>query len=143
MRSMRRVGMWAAAVVVVVGAAGCGGDDGGGGGGGKGAASKPAASASAMSVDEALDAYQGVAAGGCTDAPGCQELMEGKLRAAKDLRVALAAEDRAAYAEPIRLVRQAERLAEHYGPEGLGSRGGFAAVNAPLQQAVAWLATNR
>lgn len=139
------MGMWAATVVVVAGAAGCGGDNDGGGPG-KGAESKPAAvssSAPAMSVDEALDAYQGVAAGGCTDAPGCQELMEGKLRAAKDLRIALAAEDRAGYAEPIRLVRQAERLADHYGPEGLGSKGGYAAVNAPLQQAVAWLATNR
>ncbi len=136
--------MWAAAVVVVVGAAGCGGG-GDGGGAGKDSGAKPAASSSApaVSVNEALDAYQGIAAGGCTTAPSCQELMEGKLRAAKDLRIALAAEDRAGYAEPIRLVRQAERLAEHYGPEGLGSRGGYAAVNAPLQQAVAWLATNR
>jgi len=96
-----------------------------------------------MSVDEALDAYQQVAAGGCTDAPSCQELMETKLEAARDLRIALTTEDPGAYAEPVRLIREAERLAEHYGPEGLGSRGGYAAVQRPLGEAVSWLATNR
>ena len=135
------VGVWAAAVVVVAVAAGCGGGSGGGGGG-KPASSSAAASA-APSVDDALAAYQRVAAGGCTDAPSCQELMTGKLEAARDLRAALAAEDPGAYAEPIRLIRRAERLADHYGEEGLGSKGGYAAVQQPLQEAVEWLAVNR
>ncbi|WP_432038698.1 hypothetical protein [Streptomyces cucumeris] len=94
-------------------------------------------------MDEALAAYQKTAVGGCTDAPGCQELMESKLRAAKKLRIALAAEDQAEFGEPIRLVRRAERLANRYGPEGLGSRGGYAAVDEPLREAVSWLAVNR
>lgn len=138
------MGVWAAAVVVVAGAAGCGG---GGDGGDPGKGGKPASSSSsaaaAPSVDDALDAYQQVAAGGCTDAPSCQEVMTAKLEAARDLRVALTAEDRTAYAEPVRLIREAERLAEHYGPEGLGSKGGYAAVQRPLGEAVSWLAVNR
>ncbi|MEU1908376.1 hypothetical protein ACFV4E_22980 [Streptomyces hygroscopicus] len=144
MRRLCRVGMWAAAVVVAAGAAGCGGDDDGGG---SGKDSKPAASSSsaalAMSVDDAIAAYQAVDEGGCTDAPSCQELMTAKLKAAKKLRAALSAEDPAAYAEPVRLIRRAERLAEHYGEEGLGSRGGYAAVQQPLGEALSWLATNR
>ncbi|MFD8384226.1 hypothetical protein ACFV2X_37880 [Streptomyces sp. NPDC059679] len=149
MRSMRRVGMMtAAAAAIVVVLAGCGGGDDGGPG--KDKPSKPAASKSApassakqVTVDEALAAYQKAAAAGCTDAPSCQDQMTAKLAAAKDLRVALTAEDRAAYAEPIRLIRRAESLADHYGPEALGSKGGYAAVNQPLQQAVSWLAVNR
>ena len=112
MRRLSRVGMWAAAVVVAAGAAGCGGDDDGGG---SGKDSKPTAASSsaapAMSVDDALAAYQAVDEGGCTDAPSCQELMTAKLRAAKKLRIALSAEDPAAYAEPVRLIRRA-RLPE-------------------------------
>ncbi|CAM5688067.1 MULTISPECIES: hypothetical protein [Streptomyces] len=138
------MGMWAAAVVVVAGAAGCGGDDSGGG---SGKDRKPAASSSsavsALSVDEALAAYQAVDEGGCTDAPSCQGLMTTKLKAAKDLRVALSTEDASAYAEPVRLIRRAERLAKHYGEEGLGSKGGYAAVQQPLGAAMTWLATNR
>ncbi|MGY0065224.1 hypothetical protein ACWY4P_53890 (plasmid) [Streptomyces sp. LZ34] len=148
MRSMRRAGMMTgAAAAIVVALAGCGGGDDGGSG--KGESSKPAASRSSpptakqVTVDEALAAYQKAAAAGCTDAPSCQDQMTAKLAAAKDLRVALTAEDRAAYAEPIRLIRRAESLADHYGPEGLGSKGGYAAVNQPLQQAVSWLAVNR
>ena len=144
MDRMRGVGLWAAAVAVVVGGAGCGGD---GDGGDPGKGGKPAASSSSaalgVTVDEALDAYQQVAVGGCTDAPGCQDLMTAKLEAARDLRVALTAEDPGAYAEPVRLIRRAERLADHYGPEGLGSKGGYAAVQRPLGEAVSWLATNR
>ncbi|MGW5697846.1 hypothetical protein ACWEWX_45625 [Streptomyces asiaticus] len=69
--------------------------------------------------------------------------MTAKLRAAKKLRGALSAEDPGAYAEPVRLIRRAERLAEHFGEEGLGSRGGYAAVQQPLGAAMTWLATNR
>lgn len=139
--------MTAAGAAFVVVLAGCGaGDDGGPE---KGESSKPATSRSAsptakqVTVDEALAAYQKAAAAGCTDAPSCQDQMTAKLAAAKDLRVALTAEDRAAYAEPIRLIRRAESLADHYGPEALGSKGGYAAVNQPLQQAISWLAVNR
>ncbi|MFJ1993090.1 hypothetical protein [Streptomyces asiaticus] len=94
-------------------------------------------------MDDALAAYQAVDEGGCTDAPSCQELMTAKLKAAKKLRAALTAEDPAAYAEPVRLIRRAERLAGHYGEEGLGSKGGYAAVQQPLSAATTWLATNR
>ncbi|MBI0315250.1 hypothetical protein [Streptomyces javensis] len=96
-----------------------------------------------MSVDDALAAYQAVDEGGCTDAPSCQELMTAKLKAAKRLRIALTAEDASAYAEPVRLIRRAERLADQYGAEGLGSKGGYAAVQQPLGAAMTWLATNR
>ncbi|MDX3232874.1 hypothetical protein [Streptomyces sp. ME19-01-6] len=94
-------------------------------------------------MEEALAAYQKAAAAGCTDAPSCQEQMTAKLKAVKDLRVALAAEDRAAYAEPIRLIRRAESLADHYGRDNLGAKGNSLAVNQPLQQAISWLAVNR
>ncbi|WP_033024053.1 hypothetical protein, partial [Streptomyces capuensis] len=111
--------------------------------------SKPAASRSApapakqVTVDEALAEFQKAAAAGCTDAPSCQDQMTAKLTAAKDLRVALTAEDRAAYAEPIRLIRRAESLADHYGRDNLGAKGNSLAVNQPLQQAISWLAVNR
>ncbi|MFD8516580.1 hypothetical protein ACFV27_37250 [Streptomyces antimycoticus] len=54
MRSMRRVGVWAAAVVVVVGAAGCGGGDGGGGSGKDRRPSSSASSSPEPAVDEDL-----------------------------------------------------------------------------------------
>jgi hypothetical protein len=53
MRSMRRVGVWAAAVVVVVGAAGCGGDSGGGESGEPTASSESASAADSI-ADEVL-----------------------------------------------------------------------------------------
>lgn len=139
--------MTAAGAAVVVALAGCGGGDDGGSG--KGESSKPAASrspsapAKQATVDEALDAYQKAAAAGCTDAPSCQDQMTAKLAAAKDLRVALTAEDRAAYEEPIRLIRRAESLADHYGRDNLGAKGNSLAVNQPVQQAISWLAVNR
>lgn len=149
MESLRRVGTLAAAVAVVVTVAGCGGGDDGGGSGkdskpsSSSAPAKPTSQRPAVTVDEALAAYQKAAAAGCTDAPSCQDQMTAKLKAAKDLRVALAAEDRAAYAEPIRLIQRAESLADHYGRDNLGAKGNSLAVNQPLQQAISWLAVNR
>ncbi|MFI7096856.1 hypothetical protein [Streptomyces lydicus] len=69
--------------------------------------------------------------------------MRAKLAAARDLRLAMTAEDRVRFAEPIRDLRQGEEAADHYGWDNLNARGNSAAVNVPIQQAIAWLRTNR
>ncbi|WP_432001766.1 hypothetical protein [Streptomyces sioyaensis] len=95
-----------------------------------------------MSVDEAWSRYQEVVAPGCS-ADDCTDFMTAKLGAARDLRLALTAEDRARFAEPITALRQGEEAANHYGWDNLNARGNAAAVNVPIQQAVAWLRVNR
>ncbi|PBC72260.1 hypothetical protein SAMN05216511_7225 [Streptomyces sp. KS_16] len=95
-----------------------------------------------MGVDEALSRYQEVTAPGCS-AEDCTDFMEAKLAAARDLRLALVAEDKARFAEPIRDLRRGEEAADHYGRDNLNARGNSAAVNVPIQHAVAWLRTNR
>jgi hypothetical protein len=140
MTHARGKGIAVAAVLATALMSGCGGGDDGA------KTDKPAASASQapkVSVDDALIAYQAEAEGSCTDAPSCQDLMTHKLKAAKHLRVAMAAEDKTKYAEPVRMIRRAERLADHYGPEGMGAKGAYAAVQQPLEQATTWLTLNR
>lgn len=95
-----------------------------------------------MGVDEAWSRYQEVVAPGCS-AEDCTSFMEAKLGAARDLRQALAAEDSARFAEPIRDLRAGEQAADHYGWDNLNARGNAAAVNLPIQRAIAWLRTNR
>lgn len=95
-----------------------------------------------MSVDEALSRYQEVVAPGCS-AEDCSSFMEAKLGAARDLRLAMTAEDRARYAEPIADLRRGEEAADHFGRDNLNARGNAATVNVPIQQAIAWLRTNR
>lgn len=91
-----------------------------------------------MGVGDALDAYQEAAAPGCETADECQALVSAKLQAAVGVRVAMRAEDKVLFAEPIRLVNLAEQRAEHYGLDNLGAKGNSFAVSQPLQQMVAW-----
>ncbi|MEU9014260.1 hypothetical protein AB0D12_31725 [Streptomyces sp. NPDC048479] len=99
---------------------------------------KSSASASVMSVGEAMDAYTAASAPGCTTAPECQQLVTDQLAAAVQVRTAMQAKDPAAYAEPIRMVSLAEERADHYGRDNLGAKGNSFAVSQPLQQMVAW-----
>lgn len=99
-------------------------------------------SPAAMGVDEALSRYQEVVAPGCS-AEDCTKFMRAKLGAARDLRLAMEAEDRARFAEPIADLRRGEEAADHYGRGNLNARGNMAAVNVPIQQAIAWLRANR
>ncbi|MER6844839.1 hypothetical protein [Streptomyces platensis] len=136
-------GVVVAAVVVLAVVGGC--SSGTGEVDGKVSASPSAAAASspaAMSVDEALSRYQEAVAPGCS-AENCTAFMEAKLGAARDLRLALAAEDGARFAEPIRDLRAGEQAADHYGRDNLNARGNSAAVNVPIQRAIAWLRVNR
>lgn len=136
-----RVAVAAAAVLSLVGGCSGGGDEGDGK-----ASPKPSARASSspatLSVDEALSRYQEVTAAGCSE-DDCTKFMEQKLGAARDLRHALEAEDKARFAEPIADLRRGEEAADHYGWDNLNARGNSAAVNVPIQQAVAWLRVNR
>lgn len=131
-----------AAVAVLVLVVGCSGGSGGGGGKASASPSAAASSPAAMGVDEALSRYQGVTAPGCS-VEDCTEFMRSKLGAARDLRQALAAEDKARFAEPIRDLRAGEEAADHYGWDNLNARGNSAAVNVPIQRAIAWLRANR
>ncbi|MEU8682994.1 hypothetical protein [Streptomyces sp. NPDC048611] len=143
MRSVRGTAVVAVAAGVLVLASGC--SRGSGEGGGKASAGPSAAAVSspaAMSVDEALSRYGEVTAPGCS-AEDCTGFMEAKLGAARDLRLALTAEDRARFAEPIRDLRQGEEAADHYGWDNLNARGNAAAVNVPIQRAIGWLRVNR
>lgn len=135
MKRMCGVGAAALTVAGVLALGGCSGVEDGD------AAGKPSPrpSASAMSVDDALDAYQRTTASGCTDAADCQEFMTRKLAAAKDLRQAMAAEDRERFAEPIGDLDEAQDRADHYGRDNLGAKGNSFAVSQPIQEAVAWL----
>ena len=131
-----------AAVVVLV--TGCSDDGGGGGAAGPGASGTPTAVATsssapaAMSVDDALAAYEQASFSGCTTADDCQTFMTAKLAAAADVKTAMQAKDPALYAEPIGYVTLAEERADHYGRDNLGAKGNSFAVSRPLQQMVAW-----
>ncbi|MGW7636101.1 hypothetical protein [Streptomyces decoyicus] len=142
MRRVRGVGVTVAAVAVLLLVGGCSGGSGDGGGKASASPSAAASSPAAMGVDEALTRYQEVTAPGCS-AEDCTEFMRAKLGAARDLRQALAAEDGARFAEPIRDLRAGETAADHYGWDNLNARGNAAAVNVPIQRAIAWLRTNR
>lgn len=131
-----------AAVVVLSLVGGCSGGAEGGGGKASAGPSAAVSSPAVMGVDEALSQYQEVTAPGCS-AEDCTAFMEAKLGAARDLRLALAAEDGARFAEPIRDLRQGEEAADHYGWDNLNARGNSAAVNLPIQRAIAWLRVNR
>lgn len=142
MGRVRVAGVVVAAVAVLALVAGCSGGAGGGGGGASARPSAAASSPAAMGVDEALSRYQEVTAPGCS-VEDCTDFMEAKLGAARDLRLALMAEDRGRFAEPIRDLRRGEEAADHYGWDNLNARGNAAAVNVPLQQAIGWLRVNR
>ncbi|MEU7435629.1 hypothetical protein AB0B07_33050 [Streptomyces sioyaensis] len=142
MRRVRVAGVAVASVVVLALVGGCSGEAGDGGGKASSSPSAATSSPAALGVDEALSRYQEVTAPGCS-ADDCTKFMEAKLGAARDLREALAAEDRARFAEPIRDLRQGEEAADHYGWDNLNARGNAAAVNVPIQWAIAWLRTNR
>jgi hypothetical protein len=135
MRWVGAAGGVAAAGVVLAGCGGSGDDAGGGGGEtARAASSVPAAPA----PREVLEAYERVAASGCTDAADCQAFMTRKLEAAERVRAAMEAKDPSLYAEPIGFVRQAQEQADHYGRDSLGARGNMLAVSLPLQRMVAW-----
>ncbi|MFI1161376.1 hypothetical protein [Streptomyces sioyaensis] len=142
MRRVRGAGAAAVVAAVLVLVGGCSAGLGDGGGKASASPSAVASSPAAMGVDEALSRYEEVTAPGCS-AEDCTKFMEAKLGAARDLRVALAAEDRVRFAEPIRDLRRGEEAADHYGWDNLNARGNAAAVNVPIQQAIAWLRTNR
>ncbi|WP_330479846.1 hypothetical protein OG301_39225 (plasmid) [Streptomyces platensis] len=130
----------AATVLVLVG--GCSGWSGDGGGKASASPTAAASSPTVMGVDEALARYQEVTAPGCS-AEDCTAFMEAKLGAARDLRQALAAEDKEGFAEPIADLRRGEAAADHYGWDNLNARGNSAAVNVPIQRAIVWLRANR
>lgn len=125
-------------LALVLGVAGCSSGDDDGGGSGKPSGAPSVSRPAALSVPEALDAYETAAAPGCATAAECQALVTAKLKAAVDVRTAMQAKDRALYAEPIGFVNLAEQRADHYGRDNLGAKGNSFAVSQPLQQMVAW-----
>ncbi|MFE1767200.1 hypothetical protein ACFW81_23655 [Streptomyces angustmyceticus] len=142
MGRVRVAGVVVGAVAVLALVGGCSGGAGGGGGKGLARPSAVVSSPAAMSVDEALSRYGEVTAPGCS-AEDCTAFMEAKLGAARDLRLALTAEDGARFAEPIGDLRRGEEAADHYGWDNLNARGNAAAVNVPIQEAIGWLRVNR
>ncbi|MFF7795556.1 hypothetical protein [Streptomyces sp. NPDC007991] len=133
MRWGRAAGVLVAVVLVL---SGCSGGDAAGGG--KPSAPASASSAAVVEPRAAFEAYQGVAASGCSDADDCQAFMTRKLAAAVKVRDAMRARDASVYAEPIGYVNLAERQADHFGRGNLGAKGNMLAVSTPLQRMVAW-----
>jgi hypothetical protein len=96
-----------------------------------------------MSVEDAYRAYQATMGPACATAEECQDLMTRRLAAVDDLRAAMQAADPARYAEPIQDAERADRLADQYGRDNLGSVGNMRIVMGPIQDVVSWYASNR
>ncbi|MFB7867344.1 hypothetical protein [Streptomyces sp. NPDC056069] len=136
MRHVRRVGAVVAGIAAVALVAGCSSDSEDG----AAPSSTVSASASAQSVDDALDPFKRAVNASCATADECQAKMTNALAAADELRTAMRAKDPQLYLEPIGLVNLSEERADHYGRDNLGAKGNSYITLKPLLDVNEWFA---